>query len=173
MLGLTSTNRPVLKYLVSHPLFDQISTQSSYRSFRSKSATSGTVSKPVVTKKKYSELPALSPHAHAPCEHPTDAVPVSSTPLMLASPECGLFTMPNVRSHLLTWSWFTPVIVVTSSTPRARRRRVKRVETTVDCGVPEPVEQSKSTRKARNVTATAMRSRKLLPPASPGKSCEW
>jgi hypothetical protein len=97
----------VLRSLVSRPLLDQLSTQSSYLSFRSKSATSTAVSKRTVTKKKYAELPALS--LHALCEHPTDAVLVSNTPLSLDSPECVPFAILNVRGRLLTWLWPFPL----------------------------------------------------------------
>ena len=106
MLGSISTNRNVLKYLVSRPLIDQLSTQSSYQSFRSKSAASCAVSKRTVTKKKYSELPALS--LQAACELATDAVLVSNTSLTLDLPECTPFVTPNVHGRLLTWSWPLP-----------------------------------------------------------------
>jgi len=91
----------VLKYLVSRPRLDQLLSQSSYQSFRSKSVTS----KRTVTKKKYAELPALS----LLCEHPTDVVPVSNTPLSLESPGCELFSIRNVRGRLLTWLWPFPL----------------------------------------------------------------
>jgi len=152
----------VLRYLVSRPLSSQ--------SFRSKSVTSSAVSKRTVTKKKYAELPALS--LHALCEHPTD---VSNTPLSLDLPERALFAILNVCGRLLTWSWpFPPfVAAISPSTQRARRRRVRRVEATVNSDVLEPAEQSIPTREARNVAGTAKRSRKALPPTPTGKACEW
>ena len=63
MLPLTPKSRNALKYLA---VFDQ----SLYHSLHSKSSTTSTLSRPAITKKKYSELPAL----HAQLERPPDAV---------------------------------------------------------------------------------------------------
>jgi len=102
MFPLIPANRHVLKYLVACPLLDQLLVQNSYCSFHSKSPATSTVSKPIKTKKKYSELPTL----HALSECPTDAISGSQiilhTHLTLHSHECASFAMPNAYGRLLT-----------------------------------------------------------------------
>lgn len=102
MLGLVSTNRHGMKYLVARPLIDQLLPRSSCNSLRAKSTATSTVPKPTITKKKYSELPDL----YAPCGHSTDAVPgsqaISHTHVVLHTPECAPFATTNVHDRLLT-----------------------------------------------------------------------
>ncbi|KAI0257296.1 muts domain V-domain-containing protein [Lactifluus subvellereus] len=71
MLVLASKNRHALKYpaALGHRL-----ARDSHQSFRSKYTATTSISKPTVTKKRYSELPAL----HALCNHPPDAILGSS-----------------------------------------------------------------------------------------------
>jgi hypothetical protein len=71
MLVFASKNRHALKYPASlgHKLARDL-----HQSFCSKYTAITSISKPTVTKKRYSELPAL----HAQCSHPADAVLGSS-----------------------------------------------------------------------------------------------
>ena len=199
MLGLVSTNRHRLKYLVARSLLDQSLPQSSCKSLRAKSATTSTVPKPTITKtkKKYSELPTLN----APCGHSTDAVPgsqgISHTHLAPHTSECASFAYnerlwpsvniviipscfiaaisnsPLTASQQSSWSEIEPIPVESSPTQVTRRRRVRRVKAGETSGVPEPEEQSKSTVETENAAARTKRRRKALPPTPTGESCEW
>jgi hypothetical protein len=131
--------------------------------------------KPTITKKKYSELPALRHHAR----HPYIPECVS-----FATPECmrlsvdmvlcfaaGISNSSSSLSQPLSPSdiHFGPI----ASTKRARRRHARRNDDAEDTSIPESTDPSNSTPHARKAAPRQKRSRKASPPTPTGESCEW
>ncbi|KAI0004084.1 muts domain V-domain-containing protein [Russula compacta] len=131
--------------------------------------TTSTVSKPVITKKKYSELPAL----HALGEHPPDGVLssqiISDTHIACHShtPESEISNTSSTPPQQLSLSGlcFESIALKSPSTQRPCRRRVRRIEATDNVCVPEPTVPSNSTPEIRKIAeARPKRGRKALLP---------
>jgi hypothetical protein len=167
-----------------------LQTSSLYRSY-SKSTTTTAAAKPTITKKKYSELPALrvlgsqivSKTHHA--RHPDTPECVSlATPerfrlsvnmVVLLSFTVGISSSSSTSSQPLSLpdSRFEPIALEKSSTQAARRRRVRRKDDPEGTSTPESTDLSSATSQARNATAREKRSRKASQPPPKGESCEW
>ncbi len=192
MFGST---RHVLKYhhLVAR-LPDLPATGLHCRSYSKSTPTGATpVSKRTVTKKKYSELPALHPQSETISNTVRGSEIASNTHLARYPriPECMSFASPG--GCMLTWlcaSFCTAEIsnlsstdsqplplygptasLESCSTQRARRRHVRRNDNAEETSIPESTKPPNSTPLAPNVAVRQKRGKKA-PQTQTGESCE-
>lgn len=93
---------------------------------RSNYTPTGAVSKPIVTRKKYSELPTLPP-PHAPCDHPHDVLSVMPQTISSGAFIAGAST--TSYQLIPSDSPLEPIVSESHPTLPSRKRRTRRVGT--------------------------------------------